>query len=143
MGMLWFRLYSGRVYPGSGFIQVKLSRVIIGSVSNRVWFSSGSVYSFSIHFGSAHCRSGLNCVGSFRVQVISVHTTIRVSFGYGSVHFGCSDPNQLILFRVSVRVQIQIARFEYGSRSFSSGFRSRVSFARHVQVNYNKTQLVC
>ena len=82
--MLQFGLYSGRVYPGSDFIRVKLSRVRIGSGLNRSRFGSGSGCPFSVHFGSGHYGSGLNWVESFWVWVISVHARIRVSFGYGS-----------------------------------------------------------
>jgi len=84
MSMLRFGSYLGRVYSGSSLIQVKLSRVGIRSVLKRVRLRSGSGCLFSGHFGS-----GLNWVGSFRVWVILGHTTIWVSFGYGSVYFGC------------------------------------------------------
>ena len=99
MSMLRFGSYSGRVYSGLDLIRVKLSWVRIASVLKRVRFGSGSGCPFSGHFGS-----GLNWVGSLRVWVISGRAIIRVSFGYGSVYFGCSGPNRFILFRVSVRV---------------------------------------
>ena len=89
---------------GSGLIRVKLRRVGIGSVLKRVRYGSGMGCPFSVHFGLGHHRSGLNWVGSFRVWVIADQATVWVSFGSGSVYFGCLGPNRFIPFQVSVRV---------------------------------------
>ena len=79
MSMPRFELYSGWVYSGSGFIQIKLSRLIIRSVLIWVQFGSGSGCPYSVHFDSGHFgRGSFQLMLEFGFRSIMDQVTSRV-----------------------------------------------------------------